>query len=150
MFPSNNTLVLFRNLCLPESQRLKPDELILDMRITKNLQEKLAKEMEVIREKQAFEFEKTQIAGKKLIKYFIEPLEDFPIEVVGIKNKKSVYSFRIKKLDEEYYLLKDELEDRIRTEAEKRKWVSAYWYLITLRFIDFFFIIGQSKKLKRV
>lgn len=77
--------------------------------------------MEVIREKQAFEFEKTQIAGKKLIKYFIEPLEDFPIEVVGIKNKKSVYSFRIKKLDEEYYFLKDELEDRIRTEAEKRK-----------------------------
>lgn len=77
--------------------------------------------MEKVREKQAFEFEKAQIAGRKLLEYFIEPLESYPIEVLGIRNRKSVHSFRVKKLDDEYFFLKEDLEDRIRQDAEKRK-----------------------------
>lgn len=93
----------------------------LDSRITFDLQDKLDRQMDVVRRKKEFDFEKVKLAGKKLIEYYIAPLHEFPIEVIGINNGKSVYSFRIKKLDDDYFQLKDDLEVKIRENAQKKK-----------------------------
>lgn len=110
-----------RNLTLPDSQKLNSDDLELDNRITYDLQDKLDRQMDVVRRKKEFDFEKVKLAGKKLIEYYIAPLHEFPIEVIGINNGKSVYSFRIKKLDDDYFHLKDDLEEKIRENAQKKK-----------------------------
>lgn len=110
-----------RNLTLPDSQKLSSEDLKLDNRITHDLQDKLDRQMEVVRRKKEFEFEKVKLAGKKLIEYYIAPLHEFPIEVIGITNSKSVYSFRIKKLNDDFFHLKDDLEEKIRENAQKKK-----------------------------
>ena len=77
--------ILAANATLPESQQLSQNDLELDRRITNDLQEGLNNELAGIKEQQAFVFEKAKLAGKKLLDYFIEPLQEFPIEVLGIK-----------------------------------------------------------------
>lgn len=74
-----------RNKALPPSQRIPFTELELDPRITDALQKRFDDEMEMVKQKKAFEVEKVKIAGKKLTQYFLEPLDSFPIEVIGIK-----------------------------------------------------------------
>lgn len=113
--------IMNRNLTLPDSQKLSSEDLELDNRITYDLQDKLDRQMDVVRRKKEFDFEKVKLAGKKLIEYYIAPLHEFPIEVIGISNGKSVYSFRIKKLDDDYFHLKDDLEEKIRENAQKKK-----------------------------
>lgn len=76
--------------------------------------------MEVVRRKKAFDYEKVKLAGKKLKEYFIDPI-DFPIQVIGINNGKTVYSFRIKKLGNDFYHLKSEMELKIRQAAKKKR-----------------------------
>lgn len=68
--------------------------------------------MDVVRRKKEFDYEKVKLAGKKLLQHFIDPI-DFPIQVIGITNSKTVFSFRIKKLGEDFYHLRDEMEMRI-------------------------------------
>ena len=74
-----------RNRALPVSQQIPYSELELDPRITQSLQKRFDSEMELVRRKKAFEVEKVKLAGEKLRKYYLEPLESYPIEVIGVK-----------------------------------------------------------------
>lgn len=109
-----------KNALLPDSQKLTNDEMILDKRISNDLQQKLDIQMEIVRRKKEFDFEKAKLAGKKLIEHFIEPIY-FPIQVIGIRNRASVFSLRFKKLGKELVKLRSELEMKIREAAKKKK-----------------------------
>ena len=105
---------------MPQSQKLTTKDLELDDRISDDLQQKLDFQMDVVRRKKAFDYEKVKLAGKKLKEYFIDPI-DFPIQLIGVNNGQSVYSFRIKKLGNDFYHLKDEMELKIRQAAKKKR-----------------------------
>lgn len=77
--------ILAANERLPESQRLTQSNLEMDRRITIDLQEDLNKELAEIKAQHAFVFEKVKLKGERLFEYFINPLQQFPIEVLGIK-----------------------------------------------------------------
>lgn len=109
-----------RNELLPLSQKLTLDDLKLDERITEDLQEKLDFQMSIVRRKKQFDFEKVKLAGKKIKEHFIDPI-DFPIQVIGINNGKSVFSFRIRKLGEDFFRLEDEWRMKKTQELAKKK-----------------------------
>lgn len=94
--------------------------MILDDRITEDLQQKLDIQMEIVRRQKEFDFERARLAGKKLMEHFIEPIV-FPIQVIGINNGLSIHSFRIKKLGKEFLKLKDEVELTIREATRERR-----------------------------
>lgn len=104
---------------MPESQKLKTEDLELDDRITDDLQDKLDRQMDVVRRKKEFDYEKVKLAGRKLKEHFIDPI-DFATQVNGINNGKTVYSFRIRKLGEGFTRLQEEIELRIRHAATKK------------------------------
>lgn len=110
----------FRNALLPQSQKLTTKDLELDERISDDLQQELDIQMDIVRRKKAFDYEKVKLAGKKLKEYFIDPV-DFPIQVIGINNLTTVYSFRIKKLGNDFYLLKHEMELKMRQASKKKR-----------------------------
>ncbi|KAG5669779.1 hypothetical protein PVAND_000072 [Polypedilum vanderplanki] len=110
--------ILKKNSQLPDSQKLTPADLHLDDRITDDLQQKLDIQMEIVRRQKEFDYEKARLAGKKLMEHFIDPII-YPIEVIGIQNNLSVFSFRIKKLGKEFLQLKEELKIK-KEEAAKQ------------------------------
>lgn len=116
----NFFLYFLRNDLLPLSQKLTLDDLKLDERITDDLQEKLDFQMSIVRRKKQFDFEKVKLAGKKIKEYFIDSI-DFPIQVIGINNKKSVFSFRIRKLGDDFFRLEDEWRVKKKQEMSKKK-----------------------------
>lgn len=105
---------------MPASQKLTAKDLELDDRISEDLMQKLEFQMDTVRRKKEFDFEKVKLAGRKLLEYFIDPV-DFSIQVIGINNGKTVYSFRIKTLGRDFHHLKDEMEMKIRQAAKKKK-----------------------------
>lgn len=105
---------------MPKSQKLTVEDLELDERISKDLQQKLDFQMDVVRRKKEFDYEKAKLAGKKLMQHFIDPI-DFPIMVIGIKNSKTVYSFRIKKLGADFHHLRSEMEMRMMQAAKFKR-----------------------------
>jgi hypothetical protein len=115
---NNRYFSLRRNSQLPDSQKLTQADLHLDDRITDDLQQKLDIQMDIVRRQKEFDFEKARLAGKKLLEHFIEPII-YPIEVIGINNNLSVFSFRIKKLGKDFNRLKEEL--RIKKEEVSRR-----------------------------
>lgn len=94
--------------------------MILDKRITNDLQQKLDIQMDIVRRKKEFDFEKARLAGKKLMEHFIDPIV-FPIQVISIRTQESVFSFRFKKLGKELVKLRSELGLKIREAAKKKK-----------------------------
>lgn len=108
------------NSLLPDSQKLTMNDLDLDHRISDDLQQKLDIQMDVVRRKKEFDYERVKLAGRKLMEHFIDPV-DFPVQVVGINNEKTVYSFRIKKLGDDFYHLRDEMDMKIRQAAKKNR-----------------------------
>lgn len=111
---------MLRNARMPESQKLTEADLELDPRISEDLQQKLDLQMDVVRRKKEFDYERVKLAGRKLMEHFIDPV-DFPIQVIGVTNGKTVYSFRIKKLGDDFKQLKIELEIKLRQEAKKKR-----------------------------
>lgn len=95
-------------------------DLELDDRISDDLQQKLDIQMDVVRRKKEFDYERVKLAGKKLMEYFIDPI-DFPVRVAGINNEKTVYSFRIKKLGYDFQRLRDDLKVKVRQEARRHR-----------------------------
>jgi cilia- and flagella-associated protein 44 len=113
--------ILERNNRLPLSQQLTPVDLEVDPRLTADLTMKLVGEMEMVNRKMAFDVEKEKLAGRKLLEYFIEPLQSFPIEVIGINTLRSVKTIRIQKLTDEFHGLKEDLKERIRRDKERKR-----------------------------
>nr|XP_029730533.1 LOW QUALITY PROTEIN: cilia- and flagella-associated protein 44-like [Aedes albopictus] len=113
--------ILARNLALPESQRFTMEDFALDERITADLKQELEEKMDLVRRKTAFDVEKARLSGEKLRKFFLEEMEHAPIEVLGVRVSTSVKSFRIGKLNDEYYQTVADLEHRIEEEEARRR-----------------------------
>lgn len=96
------------------------EDLELDTRISGNLQHKLDLQMDVVRRKKEFDYERVKLAGRKLMEYFIDPVH-FPVQVIGVTNGKTIYSFRIKKLGDDFKYLKKELEQKLRQAAKNKR-----------------------------
>ncbi|EDS30799.1 wd-repeat protein [Culex quinquefasciatus] len=113
--------ILARNQALPESQRIPMECFDLDERITADLKRELQAEMDLVKRKTAFDVEKARLSGEKLRKFFLEEMESMPIEVLGVRIETSVKSFRIGKLNDEYFQTVADLEERIEAEEARRR-----------------------------
>lgn len=105
---------------MPDSQKLSSEDLELDSRISEDLQQSLDIQLEVVRRKKEFDYERAKLAGEKLMAHFIDPIH-FPIQVIGINNEKTVYSFRIKRLGSDYFQLRNEMELKIQEDAKRKR-----------------------------
>lgn len=110
-----------QNHSLPESQRLDDRAFELDPRITDDLNATLERKMKMAQREMEFDVERTQIGVRKLKSYFIEPLDSFPIQVLGIRSKAKVQSLRFRKLGPDFYEAKADLQRRMREFKEESK-----------------------------
>lgn len=76
--------------------------------------------MSIVRRRMQFDFERVKLAGLKLKSYFIEPI-DLSIQVMGIRNGKSVFSFRMRKLGDDFFRLEDEWRLKQKQEMAKKR-----------------------------
>ncbi|XP_035917499.1 cilia- and flagella-associated protein 44 isoform X1 [Anopheles stephensi] len=113
--------LLERNRALPEAFRIPVTDFVLDERIMDDLREQLEAELGLVHRKMAFDVEKVRIAAGKLERFFLEPLESYPIEVLAVRSGQSVKSFRIEKLDDDYYQTVEQVERLVAEEAERRR-----------------------------
>lgn len=74
-----------RNLQLPESQRIHENEFELDKRISDTLRDQLENQMQLTRARMGYDNEKARIGVEKLKTYFVDPLDSFPVQVLGIR-----------------------------------------------------------------
>lgn len=74
-----------QNQSLTESQRLDESAFELDKRITDDLNETLDKKMKMAQREMEYDVERARIGVRKLMDYFINPLDSFPIRVLGIR-----------------------------------------------------------------
>ncbi|XP_011636228.1 uncharacterized protein LOC105426623 [Pogonomyrmex barbatus] len=92
--------IMERNNALPESHQITDKELELDPRITDDLNKELDAEMAIVREKLAFQMEKSELGLQKLLKHFVQPITCLPFVVCKIsKPDNVVYSLRQHILD---------------------------------------------------
>uniref|UniRef100_A0A182V315 Cilia- and flagella-associated protein 44 n=1 Tax=Anopheles merus TaxID=30066 RepID=A0A182V315_ANOME len=114
--------LLERNRALPEAFRIPVTDFVLDERIMDDLREQLAAELGLVHRRMAFDVEKVRIAAGKLQQFFLEPLESYPIEVLAVsRSGQSVKSFRIEKLDDDYFQTVEQVEKLVAEEAERRR-----------------------------
>uniref|UniRef100_A0A182SMS0 Cilia- and flagella-associated protein 44 n=1 Tax=Anopheles maculatus TaxID=74869 RepID=A0A182SMS0_9DIPT len=113
--------LLGRNRALPEAFRIPVTDFVLDERIMEDLRDQLEAELGLVHRKMAFDVEKVRIAAGKLQRFFLEPLESYPIEVLAVRSGQSVKSFRIEKLDDDYFQTVEQVERLVAEEAERRR-----------------------------
>ncbi|XP_039950900.1 cilia- and flagella-associated protein 44 isoform X1 [Bactrocera tryoni] len=108
-------------LTLEEELILPHKNLLLDERITKQIRDELQAELDDVRDDLAYDLEVAEVGKNKLYGHFLENLDHVPITVSGISKDIKVSSFRVEKLGEEFQKIKDEIEERLRAEAAKRR-----------------------------
>ncbi|XP_035792074.1 cilia- and flagella-associated protein 44-like [Anopheles albimanus] len=113
--------LLERNSRLPASYRIPVTDFVLDERIMDDLKERLASEMKLVHRRMAFDVEKVRITAEKLHRFFLEPLESFPVEVLAVRSGQSVKSFRIERLDEEYVSTLAQVEKLVEEEELRKR-----------------------------
>ncbi|KFB51082.1 AGAP006735-PA-like protein [Anopheles sinensis] len=113
--------LLERNRSLPESYRIPVTDFVLDERITDDLRSQLEAEMALVHRRMAFDVEKVRITADKLHRFFLNPLERFPIEVLAVSTGRSVKSFRIEKLDDDYFQTLQQVEKLVEEEENRRR-----------------------------
>ncbi|XP_054742319.1 cilia- and flagella-associated protein 44 [Anastrepha obliqua] len=110
-------------LDLDEEVMLPDRNLLLDERITKQIKDELQAELDDVRDDLAYDLEVAEVGKNKLYNYFLEKLHHVPITVSGISKNIKVSSFRVEKLGEEFEKIKEEIEERLRLEAAKRRYI---------------------------
>lgn len=85
----------------------------------KSIDEKL----NLLKRKFDFDIEKSKLLGNKVKEYFLQPLENYPIKVQGILSNLEVETFKIPKLSDDFYNLRSDVEERIRIDAERRRYL---------------------------
>lgn len=106
--------ILDLNAGLPESQKFSENDLELDSRITKSIVDAEEAELDLVHKKFAFEVEKAKLGREKVMKYFIDPVQNWPMEICGLRSNLTVKCFRVQKLDESFEIIKEEVDERIR------------------------------------
>uniref|UniRef100_A0A182N7M8 Cilia- and flagella-associated protein 44 n=1 Tax=Anopheles dirus TaxID=7168 RepID=A0A182N7M8_9DIPT len=113
--------LLVRNRALPEAYRIPVTDFVLDERIMDDLRGQLESAMGLVHRRMAFDVEKVRIAAGKLQRFFLDPLESYPIEVLAVRSGQSVKSFRIEKLDDDYFETMKQVEKLVEEEAERKR-----------------------------
>ncbi|XP_055535978.1 cilia- and flagella-associated protein 44 isoform X2 [Wyeomyia smithii] len=117
--------LLARNEALPECQRIPMEDFTLDRRIVDDLEQELQAEMDLVRQRTAFDVEKARLSGEKLKRFFLDGIESMPIQVLGVNVATSAKSFRINKLNEEYHQAVADLDERIKEEEARKRMTKA-------------------------
>ncbi|XP_013116263.2 cilia- and flagella-associated protein 44 [Stomoxys calcitrans] len=114
--------LLEQNMNVEEDLRIGHRDLLMDERITKQIQDELQSELDDVREDLAYDLEVAQVGKKKLYDYFIKKLDHIPIKIsnVGCSTHDVLYSFRLERLDDNFEAIKADIEERLRLEALKR------------------------------
>ncbi|XP_023287600.1 uncharacterized protein LOC105700070 isoform X2 [Orussus abietinus] len=108
-----------RNRGLLKSQQIPQEEFELDPRITADLNQQLAAEMNFVHRKLAFRVEKSKLGLQKLLDHFIKPITCLPFAVRRILRPDAVvWSLRERKLDDDFHTI---YKDIIRRIEEKNK-----------------------------
>lgn len=74
-----------RNVALPQSQRILDGCFELDERITRDLQESVERKLKLAQRKMTYDVEKAKISVSKLKRHLVDPLDTFPITVLGLR-----------------------------------------------------------------
>lgn len=114
--------MLLRNSKLLPSQVIPKEELELDRRVTQEVDNKLQSKLNLVKRKLSHDVEKSEVQMKKLLDYFIEPMDRVPNTVKAINNPDLyVMSLRQRVMTKEYYdmisiieqkLIEDQLKGR--------------------------------------
>lgn len=107
------------NLSLSESQRLPESDFELDPRITEDLNNTLEQKMKMAQREMEYDVERIQIGVQKMKKHFIDCLDSFPIQVLGIRRQLRVQSIKFRKLQQEFYAAKEELAKKMNLFTEE-------------------------------
>ncbi|RZF43851.1 hypothetical protein LSTR_LSTR013316 [Laodelphax striatellus] len=92
-----------KNNSLPAQYRLTEEQLEIDPRVTAHLENKLHKQLDLVKQQLCFELEKSKLLYDKVHSYFIKPLASFKVSVAAIgKDDMHVSTFVHKHLDEEF------------------------------------------------
>lgn len=102
-FRENFERLLERNKKLLPSQIIPQEELEIDPRITENLQEVLDAEMRLEKRKLAYQVKMSEIAMQKLKRYYTDPLDVFPLTLLGIEKDIVIHTIRQRRLDEIFF-----------------------------------------------
>jgi hypothetical protein len=78
-------ICIYRNMRLPESQRIPMCDLEIHPDITKDLDDTLEKEIDLVKQKFAFDVEKSRLGLQKLQDYFINVLDSMTVYVCSIR-----------------------------------------------------------------
>lgn len=106
-----------RNSKLLLTQIIPREELEIDPRITKDLEDKLEADLNLVKRKLAFNVQKSALAMHKMLSHYVDELDTFPICVYGIRSNTEVRSFRQRQLKPLFYEMQQLVENRI-IEAE--------------------------------
>lgn len=106
--------ILELNSELPESQKFLEKDLELDPRITKAIVDREEAELNLVHEKFAFEVEKAKLGREKVMGYFIDMVQNWPMEITGLRTKLTVKCFRVQKLEDNFEQMKEDINEKIR------------------------------------
>ncbi|XP_066592907.1 cilia- and flagella-associated protein 44 [Prorops nasuta] len=112
--------IVAKNNSLIPSQRIPEEELELDPRITNELSDRTRTEIDLVRQKMAFQVEKSKLGLQKLLDHFIEPITCLPFAVRRIlKPETMVHSLREKKLDVDFMRIYARVHRKVLEDSRK-------------------------------
>lgn len=126
-----------RNARLLPTQVIPREELEIDERITKDLQDTLDADLALVKRKLAFDVEKSTVGITKMLKHFSEDMDFFPITMTAVRSPDFVKTMRQRKLGEQFYPMKELVEQKIIEEELKGR------YNVTLHGVQL--IQGETK-----
>lgn len=124
--------LLVRNSKMLPTQIIPREDLEIDSRITEDLQKMIDAEMELEKRKLAYQVEKSEIAMKKLMRYFTDPLDVFPLAITGIEKKVAVRTTRQKLLTPAFYKNLAIIEEKILEQELKGRYLCFFIHILTL------------------
>ncbi|XP_056639556.1 cilia- and flagella-associated protein 44 isoform X1 [Diorhabda sublineata] len=114
--------ILARNHKLLPSQHIPREKLELDERVLNYIEDDFQSKLDLIHRKFAYDFEKSKLQMKKLLKYFTDPCDMHPVKIYGI-NSPSTYLLTIRQriMSSMFPIVMKMCEDRIEEEKNKEK-----------------------------
>lgn len=112
-----------RNENLLPTQILPREELEIDPRITKDLNDKFEEDLALVKRKLAFDVEKSAVLMRKLFAHFSDDLDYFPIGVYSIRKTIATRTLRQRKLGAEFYPTLELVEQKIIEEEVKGRYI---------------------------
>ncbi|KAL9875167.1 cilia- and flagella-associated protein 44-like [Glossina fuscipes fuscipes] len=87
--------LMMENKSIKEDLRIEYKCMLLDDRITKQLQGELQFELDDVRDDLAYDLEVAEVGKQKLYDHFIKNLDHIPIKITSFGSSAQIYTFRI-------------------------------------------------------